>query len=283
MNADDLKSIAVQFGAELFGVAPISRFNDLDEEEHPNSIAPECQSVIVIGKRITRGSLRGVEEGTNFRSTYESFGYKYLEDNFLSQITYDLTLFLEQEGFEAVPLFGYHKDGMAKGKPVSSDKPAPNVIVDIDYAAQAAGLGTIGKGGFFISPIFGTRQRFAMILTDAKFEPNDVCTDKPCLDCDECVKACPFSAIDDNLLDRIKIEGSESQIAKIDYELCRKCPNGSVLLAGRGSRPDRIAAVCGRACLISLEKRDKCANMFRNDFRKRKPWLLDLQEKPIRK
>ena len=150
MNAQELKRYAREKGADLVGIAPIARFESLRPERSPISIFPECRSVIVLGRRILRGALRGVEEGTNFNSTYGMFGFRWLEDNFLSRTTYDVTCHIESHGFEAVPLFGYAPDGMPVGHPVAEGKPAPNVIVDLDFAAQAAGLGEIGLGGFFL-------------------------------------------------------------------------------------------------------------------------------------
>ena len=40
----------------------------------PRYIMPEAKSLIVIGFRVMRGSLRGIEEGTFF-SNYSSMGY----------------------------------------------------------------------------------------------------------------------------------------------------------------------------------------------------------------
>jgi hypothetical protein len=151
MNAKDVKEAARRFGADLVGISPVERLAELPADKNPLSIFPECKSVIVLGRRILRGSLRGVEEGTNFGSTYATFGYRYLEDNFLSRTTYDLTCWLEAENFEAVPLFAYNQEGMPKGTPVKDGKPAPNVIIDFEAAAQAAGIAEIGLGGFLIS------------------------------------------------------------------------------------------------------------------------------------
>lgn len=61
-----MKSFSKEHRVDLLGIAPIERFNDAPPEHHPASIFPEARSVIVIGKRILRGSLRGIEEGTHF-------------------------------------------------------------------------------------------------------------------------------------------------------------------------------------------------------------------------
>ncbi len=281
MNAAELKAYARQHGSDLTGIASIDRFKNESPERHPSSIFPECKSVIVLGRRVLRGSIRGIEEGTNFSSTYGMFGYRMLEDNFLSQTTYDVTTWMESQGFEAVPLFGYWPDDMPTGRPVAPGKPAPNVIVDPWVAAQAAGLGEVGLGGFFITPEFGTRQRVALILTEADLTPDPVLARKICAECGACAKACPFGAIDLKNKKRIGVPGSEMEVAAIDYSICDKCPNGAMRAPGRGSRPDRIAAACGRACMVKLETGKKLKSRFQNQFRKRTPWALDMCNRPV--
>ena len=70
-------------------------------------------------------------------------------------------------------------------------------------------------------------------------------------------------------------------VAQVDIGLCATCPNGAFLAAGRGREPDRIAAACGRECLVRLEKAGKLGNRFENAFRKREPWQLDAFRRPM--
>jgi epoxyqueuosine reductase len=281
MNSNDVKTWARQHGADLVGIASADRFSALAPDRSPLSIFPECRSIIVVGRRILRGALRGVEEGTSFYSTYELFGFRWLEDNFLSRTSYDLTCRIEAEGFEAVPIFGYSPDGMPKGIPVEAGKPAPNVIPELDFAAQAAGLGEIGLGGFFLTPEYGPRQRFSMILTDAILDADPVADKHLCGDCGQCAEACPFGAIDAAKPETVGVPGHTMKVATVDYARCRSCPNGATTGPGRGSRPDRGAAACVRACLVQLEQKDKLSNRFVNRFRKRTPWTLDAFRRPI--
>jgi ferredoxin len=277
MNAEDVKRCAREHGADLVGIASPDRFHGEPPERHPTAIFPECRSVIVLGRRILRGSLRGVEEGTNFGSTYGTFGFRYLEDNFLARTTYDVTCWIEARSFEAVPLFGYAEDGMPQGMPVAEGKPAPNVIVDVDRAAAAAGLGEMGLGGFFLTPEFGPRQRFALILTDAALAPDPVREPGLCGVCGACAAACPLGAIRPR---QPKASGTPASEAVVDYRLCRTCRNGAMSAPGRGDRPDRLAAACVRACVVKLEQAGKCANAFEQPFRKRTPWALDALVRP---
>jgi hypothetical protein len=70
-------------------------------------------------------------------------------------------------------------------------------------------------------------------------------------------------------------------VASVDYAVCRTCPNGAMQGPGRGSRPDRCAAACVRACIVQLEGKGKLKQTFANPFRKRKPWALDVYNRPI--
>jgi len=281
MTAEELKAKARACGADLVGIAPVLRFKNVSPERSPAAIFPECKSVIVLARRICRGSLRGVEEGTNFGSTYQCFGYTWVEDNFLSQTSYDLSLWIEEQGFEAVPLFAYNEAGMPKGVPVAPGKPAPNVLIDPRFAVTAAGLGEVGLGGFILTPEFGTRQRFAFILTDSELEGDPVRGKTLCGDCGGCAAACPYGAIHLERTQAVGVEGHAMPVAQIDTGLCAACPNGAFLASGRGSEPDRIAAACGRECLVRLEKSGKLSNRFESAFRKRAPWQLDAFKRPV--
>ena len=75
----------------------------------------------------------------------------------------------------------------------------------------------------------------------------------------------------------------EMKVAKIDYNLCRKCKNGCVnnRIISK-AEPDRIAALCNRTCLTHLEENKLVDNRFENAFRKREAWALDYMENPVK-
>lgn len=66
MNAQELKTAAKQFGADLIGIADIQNLKHLPPKDNPLSIFPQATNVIVIGRKIPRGTLRGIEQGTEF-------------------------------------------------------------------------------------------------------------------------------------------------------------------------------------------------------------------------
>ena len=72
-----IEEAAKKEGIDLIGFADKSRFDALPARNNPFAIFPEGKTVILVGKRLCRGALRGVEEGTNF-SDYNLFGKAWL-------------------------------------------------------------------------------------------------------------------------------------------------------------------------------------------------------------
>ena len=261
-------------GIDLIGFADRSRFESVDAAHNPFSIFPEGKTVILLGKRICRGSLRGVEEGTNF-GDYRLFGRNWLEDEFLSLACYNLVRILEDEGWEAVPVFPNPAEIKPTGVSVAEGRPEPNVFPDFDYAAVACGIAEIGRSGLVLTPKFGSRQRFHMIITDAELAPTPLLERSVCDGCDKCAQACPLGAIDMEHTEELEICGKRMTVAKIDYDKCRVCKNGAC--ANRfapTAKPDRVPALCNRTCLYHLEESKALDNQFQEAFRKRDAWAI---------
>lgn len=273
---EKLKGKAKAAGADLVGIAPIERFAKEPPQNHPASIFPAGKAVIVIGRRITRGTLRGIEEGTNWNS-YTIFGYNNLDDAWVSETCYDVCMFLEDNGWEGVPIFPHPPEVWPQGVAVSPDRPAPNVIPDFDYAAVAAGLGEIGYGGFFLSPQYGPRQRLGLIITDAPLAADPLYPGELCGDCRQCAIQCPLGAISEEDPAERVCEEKKMQIGRIQEEICRKCLNGAYAnrYHERG-KTDRNAALCARTCIVALERAGKLENEFENPFRKRPQWAVNI-------
>ena len=276
MNAEELKSAARRFGADLIGIADVKNLAYLPAKDNPLSIFPPASNVNVIGRKIPRGCLRGGEQGSEMDNSFKQFGFFALEDNLLARTTYDVNIWLENRGFEAVPLFGYDCEGQPIGVPVAPGKPEPNVILQYRLMAQAAGLGETGLSGLFITPEFGVRQRFAMLLTDAELESDQPFEPHLCRDCSACVQACPLGALSAEETKPFGLQGCQSQVAARDNALCRVCKNGAVQTNyGRFETVERIAAACGRACLVAVEERGLTKEKFKHDFRQGPVWQRD--------
>lgn len=265
-------------GIDLIGFADKSRFADVPAEHNPFSIFPDGKTVIMLGKRICRGALRGVEEGTNF-TDYALFGSQWLDDEFMAIACYEMTRALEDEGWEAVPVFPNPTDIAPMGVPVEEGKPAPNVLPDFDYAAVACGICEISYNGIPFSKEYGSRQRFQMIITDAEIEPSPLLVETVCDKCGKCAEVCPLGAISTTETEEVDICGKKMTVAKIDFNKCRICKNGARLNSlNPSSTPDRVAALCNRTCLCHLEEAKLLKNQFETSFRKRETWAIDQDE-----
>ncbi len=277
MTSQELKAAAKSFGADLVGIASTASLAYLPKEDNPLSIFPQAKNVIIIGRKIPRGALRGIEQGTEMDNSFAQFGFIHLEDNFLAKTTYDVNIWMEARGFEAVPLFAYDCTGQPVGVPVAPGKPAPNVILQYRIMAQAAGLGETGLNGLFLTPEFGPRQRFAILLTDAELAADKPFTPRLCKDCGKCVPACPLHALDPQKGAKAGFAGCESLVAARDNDLCRRCRNGAVVTnEGRFNTVERVAAACSRACIAALEERGATQEKFTHPFRQSAPWGRDI-------
>ena len=267
LDTTELKSLAKELGADLAGVAPVERFENQPPEAHPNRISPDAKSVIVLGFRLPRGALRGPESGTAWSTA--SAGSPY---TFSVETTYMLSRELERDGWEATPLIHQTAELRNSGVRVHPDKPEPNVIVDMEFAAHAAGLGEIGLGKFFLTPEFGPLQLFTAILTDAEYEGSPLFEGRICDECGECVAACPARALSADETQEAPLCEGVARWRAIRLESCNVCKTGPLQ---RPYAPDgdrvRVAAACGRACYAHLEATGALTRRFRHRFRDAAP------------
>ena len=84
---------------------------------------------------------------------------------------------------------------------VEEGKPAPEVIIDTNLAAEVCGIGKVGLHGKVINPQYGTFLRWVYIITDAPLECDEPLKEEVCDGCGECLKACPGKAISKDGLD----------------------------------------------------------------------------------
>lgn len=223
LTKEKLREFANSRGC-LLGVANIERFDGAPPIMHPATIFPEACSVIVTARRIPRGTLRGIEEGTYWPS-YTYFGYHGLLNTFFrTKVTYELACLIEDNGWEAAPHYpgGPPKKGEYDVKPLRGR--GRDVQMQMRIAAYAAGLGEIGWSKVFLTKEFGPRQRFGMIITDAPLEPDPLVPPGTICDrCMECVNACPSDAIphiNEGKVVEIEIEGQKIQWADVDMGKC---------------------------------------------------------------
>jgi hypothetical protein len=295
MNSKEVKDYAKMLGADLVGISPMSRFEGAPKQMDARYIFPGAKSMIVLGFRIPRGSLRGIEEGTLF-SNYPSMGYAALNQIYGPMVLWNLTRYIEDQGYEVIPMLntnGGEAVNPVTGKfrrgwslPVKEGHPYPDILVHFRIAAYLAGLGEIGWSKVFLTPEFGPRQRFVILLTDADLEPDPIYEGKICDRCMLCAKHCHGNAISKDESVKVTIAGHELEWNKLDPLACEKGIQGGInkeLNPFLGEYPRKygygraIEGACGcmRACMVHLEERRKIKSQFINKFSNGKQWEID--------
>jgi len=302
LTSAKLKRFAGKVGVDVLGVAPIERFEGVPLERHPASLYPDVKSVISLVFRVTRGSMRGIEEGTDWSAyNFMSYGGINMMYSWIGQR--ELSRFIEDHGYEAVPYI--HSSLKEAGQPVSPGKPAPDVKLHLRFLAVACGLGEIGYSQQFLSSRFGPATRVFPILTNAVLRPDPMVEPRSICDgCKRCVKECPPGAISASETESVTIAGQTYERGKIDSVKCQWCLHGgmramspfisrdihvkgrSVLYNkkllevpyyGSQNKMTKHFAICGgagcvRACMMHLEERRRITQVFKTPFRVRPPW-----------
>lgn len=150
-------------------------------------ILPTAKSLISFSKPFPKGCLnllRDPERAMPFYVRLAGLGGRVLD-----QTSINISLYLEEQGFLATPVFICTPLEM----PHSFD--LWGYLSQIDVAARS-GLGWIGKNGLLISPKHGPRVGLGTVVTDAELD-EDRPLDRKCPDgCAICVEKCPAHALD---------------------------------------------------------------------------------------
>jgi ferredoxin len=235
MDSRPLKEFARHCGADLVGVAPVERFEGAPAAMDPRYIFPDARSVVVFGFRIPRGCFRGIEEGTYF-AAYPAMGYSHINLIYAPNVLREVSLYLEDQGYEAVPVqnmvimggLNIHHGTPSERSGVRPGLPAPDVMPHFRIAAVAAGLGEMGYSKVFLSPEFGPRQRLALLITDAPLEPDPLLEQPICDRCMKCVAECTGGCISATETVRINVGGKELEWGKLDVDRCTLAYAGGV-------------------------------------------------------
>ena len=178
-----MKKFARSLGADLVGAASVDRFDAAPEGHRPANILPQAKAVVVCAKRIPNGALESL--GTSYQHAMNTV------DSQLDMIASQLAIFLEEEGGRAVAVAESYYDWDAEKLHGRGD-------LSHKHAAQAAGLGRLGKNSLLITPEFGNRVELASVVTSVELDADDMLQKDLCpSNCSLCIKACPVGAIGD--------------------------------------------------------------------------------------
>jgi len=319
LTAADVKQCAYSLGADLVGIGSVGRFEGTPRESDPRFIAPKAKSIIGLGFRVLRGSLRGIEEGTHFYQ-FPEMGIVHIDEVYAPGVLRRLACFLEDNGFEGVVQRsvtdrrrgedpGSNPEHMpafkiAFSEPVAPGKPAPDVLMNFNQAAGLCGLGSLGRGGFFLTRAFGPLQRFAFILTDAELEADPYQDAALCDACGACIEACPVNALDrEGKLDEWQCMGGRmgadlatnpflspesvrahpeaarhiiggARFTETGIAACKGCLEAAYPQVRFGYNPSLCGVACQRACLAHLEENGLLERAFVAPFRDKAPWKI---------
>ncbi len=237
LTSQDIKAAAKRMGADICGIGSIDRWSTAPIQMDPKQIMPKAKSVICLGFRVLRGSLRGIEEGTLF-SNYSAMGYGGITYLYMPMTVINLSKMIEDAGYEAVPMghqsdwraidnHGYLKEDWSR--PVAPGKAAPDVMINLRIAGFLCGVGEIGYSKMLLTPEFGPRVRVGVIITELDLEPDPIIEPGTlCNRCMACVRECPGNCIPADRTVKENVGGYELEWADVDMEQCDLIFQGGV-------------------------------------------------------
>ncbi len=213
---ESLKEFALErLGVDLFGVAPVGRFEGGPKEGQPRDYLPDASSVLVCALKIPDAVIEVAghfEEPGKTLGPYMWYGYTTLNWD-LSSAVRRLVRFLEARGFKGLP---FPPTGLLYKYGTRAD-------FSHRHAAVAAGLGEFGFNGLLLTPEFGTRQRLVSMITDAPLKASPLysgpklCRPESCGYA--CIKACPTKAMSGKV--SLTIDGRTFEYAKLHGVKCK--------------------------------------------------------------
>jgi epoxyqueuosine reductase QueG len=161
-------------------------FGRVPEEIEIPEIEKKFSRAIVFGYQLSKAVLQTIKDRPTliYKHHYKTVNW------ILDQTACHLVNFIEADGSSAIAIPASQTIDWQLQKGHISHK----------LLAKEAGLGFIGKSGLLIHPQFGAQVRYASVLTDLEFSPDEK-LEGSCGDCQRCIKACPARAITENGVD----------------------------------------------------------------------------------
>ena len=179
-----LRKIAIDEGADFFGVADLSNARDFVKEQGGEAVA-SYPLAISLGIRIMNSIVDQLphREERSVAVNYHHHGYTIINRR-LDYLASRISSQIQNNGYSALPIPASERYDDERICAVFSHK----------LAAHLAGHGWIGKSCMLITPEAGPRVRWITVLTDAPLSATGTSQDEKCGDCTECVDICPVSS-----------------------------------------------------------------------------------------
>lgn len=153
----EVKEKIIGMGADLAGVADVERLRGQPKGYSAWDYLPSVKSVIVFAIHFPYSIISAWEESP---FAYQYYGYARINAE-IGRISFYAAKFLESKGYQSYPVvptvFMKHCD-------------YEKLMGEFDHrhAAFVAGLGEFGYSNNFLTPQYGSSQRFGSILTSAE-------------------------------------------------------------------------------------------------------------------
>lgn len=181
IDSNGVKEIMKSLGADLCGIASIDRFGDAPKGYHPLDVMQACKSVISFGCRFPVGTLL-CSSHAPYTRVRNSITPK------MDAIALDFCMEMKRRGVICAPIPTNESEWDGSTNRWRS-------VISLKHAAQAAGLGTIGRHSLLITPEFGSMVWLGAVLCTQELEP-DARKESVCDQCSLCVSACPVNALE---------------------------------------------------------------------------------------
>ncbi len=182
LNADWLRRLALEAGADDAGVVGIDRSEIDDQRGDILRYAPQTKALISFACRMNRQPIRSPAR------SIANLEFHHSGDE-VNEVGRRIVAKLEAAGIRAInPSMGFPME--------MHHFPDKIWVVSHKPVAVAAGLGQIGIHRNLIHPRYGNFVLLGTILVETEVESEDRPIDyNPCLECKLCVAACPVGAI----------------------------------------------------------------------------------------
>ena len=219
ISSGTIKKSAIQYGADICGIATVDRFAGAPKGFHPCDIYPDCRSVVVFAARFPLSTLQAK---TN--APYTLVRNKMVDK--VDWISFHVSNESERKGVVSIPIpsaepYDYWDAGRNHGRG----------ILSLKHAGILAGLGVLGKNTLLMNERFGNMIWLGAVLVSTDLEPDPVASYEGCdSECALCIDACPQHALDGITINQklcrdISISYNYGGGRVLSCNICRKiCP-----------------------------------------------------------
>lgn len=231
--ADSIKEYVLgTCNMDLVGIAPASALDDEPAGHRATDILPGAKSILVFGRRLADGAVqaafRALEDGNlDAQSSYATYGCDLTPNMMLFFMQFNIAQYIEQTfGYTAVPVPSGPMQNVTSTnvkRPVFMGPLKTHMLLNLDKAAVAAGLGEYGWSNFVVTPQYGPRQQFGMVVTqmeldyDRPYVGPQLCDPKAC---GICSRVCPTGAISPCKGRHVTVADQHYQMAEVNANAC---------------------------------------------------------------